>query len=420
MNGSYNTVQFYVRIYDLKQDFIMKYFEMKAQDLRKEITEKFDGVSWYALKLKKTEMIEVLENNQNPKDYFHSKYGYTYETQNKKTSAEKKENGFKIKKVSKPEISDADFQEYPEKTANVDVDGSEEKITDLIRKIAGTAIDENRVREIVREEIPEKEYKVVNLDVSVNGQNKKVEGQHKKFEMLLKIVSTKQNALLVGPAGSGKTSAAKKVAETLDLKYVPFSVSPHTTKTDIFGFTDASGKYIQTAFRMAFENGGLFLLDEVDSGNAGILTILNNAIDGRIALFPDGVIEAHDDFICVACANTAGRGANEVYNGRRPLDGAFLDRFIYVMWDYDKSLESKIADNFECPRWLLDAIYEVRENCTEHRIKHIVGTRAIIQGSKLNKAGFSKREILEMAVYKGLTESETVRVRPAIHDWDLR
>ena len=77
--------------------------------------------------------------------------------------------------------------------------------------------------------------------------------QHKRFPELLQIM-THFPVWLPGPAGSGKTTAAKHAAKALG---VPFR---HTGAVDnvyrLLGYEDANGRYHTTDFRRAYEHGG--------------------------------------------------------------------------------------------------------------------------------------------------------------------
>ena len=111
----------------------------------------------------------------------------------------------------------------------------------------------------------------------------------------------------------------------------------------ITGYMDATGDYVRTAFRNAFEHGGVFLFDEVDNGNANALGVVNSALANGSMAFPDGMVKRHPDFLCVASANTYGRGADRQYVGRQALDAAFMDRFEVIHVDYDEALEEALC-----------------------------------------------------------------------------
>lgn len=227
---------------------------------------------------------------------------------------------------------------------------------------------------------------------------------HKDFYKVLKVLeSTKRiqkNIMLVGPTGSGKTVLCDNIAEALKLKFYPMSVGLQTTKSDLLGYMNANGVYVSTPVREAFENGGVLLLDEFDSTNANTVTILSSMLANGICSFPDKIVSKNDNFICMVACNTYGRGGSVEYIGRNRLDTATLDRFVTMYIDYDEELEDKLTNN---TRWL-NIIRKIRENINLHGIKMAVSPRASMQGADLLENGFSTKEVLDMCVFKGVTE----------------
>ena len=92
----------------------------------------------------------------------------------------------------------------------------------------------------------------------------------------------------------------------------------------------AQGTIVSTEFRKAYENGGLFLFDEIDASMPGAILAFNAALANNFMDFPDKKVPRHKDFYCIAAANTFGSGADRQYVGRNQLDAASLDRFIDV------------------------------------------------------------------------------------------
>ncbi len=237
------------------------------------------------------------------------------------------------------------------------------------------------------------------VDVIVKVDNKKPNDlgkQHKQFENLLQILSTKLNVYLVGPAGSGKTTAAFNCAKALD---IPFHFTGAiASEFKLTGFKSASGEYISTEFREAFEKGGLFLFDEIDASYPQAVLAFNAALANDYMDFPDKRILRHKDFYCIAAANTFGQGADRQYIGRNQLDAASLDRFVFLDWKFDENLERELAGNDE---WV-DFVQEVRKAIAELKIRHVVSPRASIFGSKLLAKGIERKAVEKSVIWKGL------------------
>lgn len=211
------------------------------------------------------------------------------------------------------------------------------------------------------------------ISVKVPGNDPVVVGtQHKDFTKILQVISAKVNLALVGPAGSGKTTTVKKVAEALSLPFYSKSVSAQTGTHEFFGYQDANGNYVRTLFREAYENGGVFLLDEFDAGNPNVLASMNQATANGECAFADGMIKKHEDFIIVMAGNTFGHGATSEYVGRNPIDKATLDRFAFLFFDYDEKFERDLATNKD---WCKE-VQRIRANVAAKKVKAIVSPRA--------------------------------------------
>lgn len=228
--------------------------------------------------------------------------------------------------------------------------------------------------------------------------------QHFQYNKLKACLSKGANVYLVGPAGSGKSHSASLIAEELGKKFYLLSVGPQTTQSHILGYMNATGSYVRTVFREAFENGGVFLFDEIDAGNPAVLTSMNAALANSAIAFPDGMVKKHSEFICIAAGNTYGSGGNSQYIGRNKLDDASIDRFVMLEWPYDENLEKTFVDNKE---WLI-IIHKLRNVIDNMKLKVVVSARAIINGSKLIESDeFDADEILEMTVFKGKVDEHT-------------
>lgn len=256
-----------------------------------------------------------------------------------------------------------------------------------------------------------------NKPITVNfGTVEKPENEvtHKAFDRILKVLqSTKRkekHIMLVGGAGGGKTHLAGQIAKALKIPFYPMSVGLQTTKSDLLGFINATGGYIDSPVRKAYENGGLLLLDEFDATHAGVVTILNSLLANGHATFPDKIVEKHKDFVCMCACNTYGRGGNIDYIGRNKLDGATLDRFIVIDVDYDNGLERNLTNNDD---WV-DALEKMRENIAKQGIKMIVSPRASMDGADLLEAGFDIKDVMEMVIYKGCNDDIKKKITQGI------
>jgi cobaltochelatase CobS len=256
---------------------------------------------------------------------------------------------------------------------------------------------------------------------------KEIARQHYKFGLVMKVIGARLSCLLVGPAGTGKTTAPLKAAEALGLPVELIPIGPQTSKADILGYRDANGTYRDTAtVRRAIE-GGVIVWDEVDAGHAGVMTC-GNALtaNGHVDL-PHGRFDKHKDFIMVACANTYGNGANRVYVGRNQLDAATLDRFVVIDWPTDEGLEAHIvgvkkpSPKFDIeeggivePKDWVEYVANVRAACDKLAIRAVISPRATIHGCKLFAAGIGRTHVEEMVIWKGMEKATRDKITGAL------
>lgn len=236
----------------------------------------------------------------------------------------------------------------------------------------------------------------------------KVGTAHKMLPTIVEAVMADVNPYLVGPAGSGKTTLAKQVAEVLKLKF--YSASRVTSEFKLLGYMDANGKYVRTAFRDAFEYGGLFLWDELDASDSDAMTSFNTALENKFCDFPDGMVQCHKDFRAIAAGNTFGRGADRQYVGRTQLDAATLDRFVDYEVEYDEDLENEVAGNLEWSTY----VQKVRRVVETQQVRHIVSPRASIKGARLLAVGQARETVAYACIWKGLDVNVRRRIEDAL------
>lgn len=240
------------------------------------------------------------------------------------------------------------------------------------------------------------------LDLIVKvGDGKKVDVglSHKTFPKLIKVLSQHINVYLVGPAGSGKTYAAKKCAEALQVPF--YFTGAIANEYKLTGFKNAQGEYVPTEFRKAYENGGVFLFDEIDASFPQAVLAFNAALANDFMDFPDKQVKKHKDFYCIAAANTIGQGADRQYVGRNQLDAASLDRFVFIDWEYDENLETALSGS---PEWA-HYVQKIRKAVSDSKMRCVISPRASIYGAALLRAGFDVSDVKEMVLWKGIDEA---------------
>jgi MoxR-like ATPase len=178
------------------------------------------------------------------------------------------------------------------------------------------------------------------------------------------------------------------------------SLTSGTTEGMMYGKMSSTGKYLPADLVRLVEGqvakgkkGAVFLLDEVDGADPNTLLMLNALLaNGRMSV-PNRTDKPYaqrvPNFILVAAANTWGTGADFQYVGRNQLDAAFLSRFAGAVLEvtYDETVERSLTTE----EWYLSFLH-VRQSAVANRIERVLGTRELIAGQMLLKAGYSMKE----------------------------
>lgn len=276
---------------------------------------------------------------------------------------------------------------------------AEDRTTDELRR-AGRK-DRAVVDGSVELRIPEvKKPEPIKKEEPKEDWNKEV--KHSKFEMIKACIENDIPVYLAGPAGSGKNYTLEQISWELGLEF--YFTNSVQQEYKLTGFIDAGGQYHETEFYKAFKNGGIFFLDEMDASIPEVLVLLNAAIANRYFEFPNGKIKAHKNFRVVAAGNTVGSGADEMYTGRLVLDQATLDRFAIIDFGYDRNIEMHIAKG---NKELVDFVEAIRTEAETNGIRATFSYRCIGMVTKLERTGLELKNILAIAVFKGM-EKDTI------------
>ncbi len=240
---------------------------------------------------------------------------------------------------------------------------------------------------------------------------------------LIKLLVSKVNVYLHGPAGSGKTTAARKAAKAIsailgrEIPFYAFSCDETMQTFALLGYRSAKDdQVVRTQFRDAWENGGVLLLDELDTA-PGLITVLNMALDSDQCAFPDGLITRHEDFYFVGGGNTVGKGATTEYVARNRQDAATMNRFFMLAWHYDEALELAAA-GVDQSAWvkhvqkLRAAVKALGVSAPEL----LITPRASIYGARILRANTATTfaDLEEGLIWQGCSEDDKAKVRAKV------
>ena len=313
------------------------------------------------------------------------------------------------------------YEDATETQDSADNGDAAAQLAAAVKALAGGAVNVATVRKLVEEATAGLRAKVEALSgqaapLRVVVERPNVEPrdcgvQHRNFPTLLRACNARTadghrlNVWLVGPAASGKTTAAAEVAKALGLKF--WSNGALASKYELLGFADANGRTHRTPFREGWEFGGVFLWDEIDGSDNNAVLSFNQGLANGVIPFPDGMIPRHPDCVIIAGANSA-NGGTANYNGRIRQDGAFLDRFVYLDWPTDETLERAIAPDADwCKR-----VQAVRRTVASRGVQgHLVTPRATLYGAALLAAGLDRDVVETMVLRKALSDDQWATVR---------
>ena len=236
-----------------------------------------------------------------------------------------------------------------------------------------------------------------------------------KWKYLMRSAVRGKNIMMTGPAGCGKTMAAKSVVKALDRPDFYFNLGatqdPRSTLIGNTHFNKEEGTFFsQALFVKAIQTpNAVILLDELSRAHPDAHNILMTVLDeGQRYLRLDEAdgsptIKVAKGVTFIATANIG----NE-YTATRVMDRALLDRFIIVEMDVlDKGQEVELLSYLfpQVDANRIEAIGDIvggtriELNTETPRISTMVSTRNSVEMASLIYDGFSLEEAAEVCIY---------------------
>ena len=236
-----------------------------------------------------------------------------------------------------------------------------------------------------------------------------------KWKYLVRSGVRGKNIMMTGPAGCGKTMAAKSLVNSLDRPDYYFNLGatqdPRSTLIGNTHFDSKKGTYFsESHFVKAIQTpNAVILLDELSRAHPDAWNILMTVLDyGQRYLRLDessgsDTIKVAEGVTFVATANIG----NE-YTSTRVMDKALMDRFTIVEMDVLTESDESSLLNMMFPsvdEVLLNNVAKIatltrtESNSETARITSGISTRTTVELSGLLFDGFTLEEAAEVSIY---------------------
>ena len=236
-----------------------------------------------------------------------------------------------------------------------------------------------------------------------------------KWKYLIRSAVRGKNIMMTGPAGCGKTMAAKSLVNSLDRPDFYFNLGatqdPRGTLIGNTHFEKSKGTYFsESLFVEAIQTpNAVILLDELSRAHPDAWNILMTVLDyGQRYLRLDE--QNNQSTIKVAAGVTFVATANigNEYTSTRVMDKALMDRFTIVEMDVLSEEDENSLLNYMFPNvdsTLLSNVAKIatltrtESNSDTARINSGISTRTTVELCGLLFDGFSLEEASEVSIY---------------------
>ena len=256
-----------------------------------------------------------------------------------------------------------------------------------------------------------------------------------KWKYLVRSAVRGKNIMMVGPAGCGKTQAAKDLPKATNRPFFYFNLGatqdPRATLIGNTHFKDGQTTFDESAFVKAIQTeNAVVLLDELSRAHPEAWNILMTVLDeGQRYLRLDEDINAPTIHVASGVSFIATANIGTEYTSTRVLDRALMDRFEIIEVDIlslsqEEDLLTRRFKGDVSPA-LIHSVADIADatrkewRSEDGKLTTMVSTRMTVRLCELLADGFSLTEAAEVAILpffdaSGGTDSERTFVKQII------
>jgi len=235
-----------------------------------------------------------------------------------------------------------------------------------------------------------------------------------KWKYLVRSAVRGKNIMMVGPAGCGKTQAAKELPKATNRPFFYFNLGatqdPRATLIGNTHFKDGQTTFDESAFVKAIQTeNAVILLDELSRAHPEAWNILMTVLDeGQRYLRLDEDVNSPTIRVAANVSFIATANIGTEYTSTRVLDRALMDRFEIIEVDIlslsqeEDLLQKRFGDKVSTN--LIHAVADIADatrkewRSEEGKLSTMISTRMTVRVCELLADGFSLSEASEVAI----------------------
>jgi MoxR-like ATPase len=310
--------------------------------------------------------------------------------------------------------------------------------TGRARRISKSEINHERIETISEPEPMPKQEMDATLALIHNAHKIKpanLEMSDIKWKYLVRSAVRGKNIMMVGPAGCGKTQAAKELPKATNRPFFYFNLGatqdPRATLIGNTHFKDGQTSFDESAFVKAIQTeNAVILLDELSRAHPEAWNILMTVLDeGQRYLRLDEDIDSPTIRVASGVSFIATANIGTEYTSTRVLDRALMDRFEIIEVDIlslsqeEDLLTKRFGDRVSGN--LIHSVADIADatrkewRSEEGKLTTMISTRMTVRVCELLSDGFSLSEAAEVAILpffdaSGGTDSERTFVKQIV------